>query len=87
MRVRDHAVDEAVMPGGGMEAGRHSGEGEDEERDQELDEDGDEEETGEVDEADDIDGQFCDNQQDPCNQLEEGACGQKPPNNGTQCQK
>ena len=79
--MRDHAVDEAVMPGGGMEAGRHPGEGEDEEGDQELDEDGDEEETGEVDEADDIDGQFCDNQQYPCNQLEEGACGQKPPDN------
>ena len=69
------------MPRTRSEARGHVGEGQDHQGHVELDQDRDEEETREVDEADDIDGQFCDNQQYPCNQLEEGACGQKPPDN------
>ena len=65
------------MPGTRMEARRDIGPGENHECDTELDDHRDEEETREVDEADDINGKFCDDEQDPSDELEKCTGGQQ----------
>ena len=57
------------MPSTSMKTGRHIGPGEDQQCNKELDNHRDEEQAREVDEADDIDCQLCDDEENPGDKL------------------
>ena len=64
-----HAVYDPVVPGWGLEARRHVGEGENSTGDQELEHHRNEEQSREVDEGNHIDKEFGGDEEDPGDEL------------------